>query len=155
MHVQNVPWRSWDKFSSHSPVCPRSFLILSFYLFFLSPRCSPSMSCYNQILCAFLIFLKCATRPSYLRTIFILYSDLCLCLPCAKILLSDMIWFKWRTSHVIWWTVLIPLCTEKINMEEGIPKTTVTKGTDVAREVRLRHCVHWTAAMALQSHMGK
>jgi len=43
---------------------------------------------------------------------------------------------------VIWWTVLIPLCTEKINMEEGIPKTTVTKGTDVAREVRLRHCVH-------------
>jgi len=42
---------------------------------------------------------------------------------------------------VIWWTVLIPLCTEKVNMEEGIPKTTVTKGTDVAREVRLRHCV--------------
>jgi len=27
-------------------------------------------------------------------------------------------------------------------MEEGIPKTAVTEGTDLAREVRLRHCVH-------------
>jgi len=39
-------------------------------------------------------------------------------------------------------TVLITLCAEKVNMEEGIPKTTVTEVTDVAREVRLRHCVH-------------
>jgi len=39
--------------------------------------------------------------------------------------------------------VLIPLCTEKADMEEGIPKTTVTtKVTDVSREIRLRHCVH-------------
>jgi len=38
--------------------------------------------------------------------------------------------------------VLIPLCAEKVSMEEGIPKTTVTKVTDVASEVRLRHCVY-------------
>jgi hypothetical protein len=38
--------------------------------------------------------------------------------------------------------VLIPLCAEKGNMKEGIPKATVTEVTDVAREVRLRHCVH-------------
>jgi hypothetical protein len=43
---------------------------------------------------------------------------------------------------VIWWTVLIPLFTEEVNMEEGIPNTTVVEGTDLAREVRLRHCVH-------------
>jgi hypothetical protein len=40
-------------------------------------------------------------------------------------------------------------------MEEGIPNTTVVEGTDLAREVRLRHCVHWTVAMAIQSHMSK
>lgn len=87
----------------HTPVCPRSLSILLFYVFFLSPRCSPFMSCYNQILCALQISFKCGTRPSYLRTKFILCSDLCLCLPCAKILLTDIICFKWRTSHVIWW----------------------------------------------------
>jgi hypothetical protein len=38
--------------------------------------------------------------------------------------------------------VLIPLCTEKADMEEGIPKTTVAEVTDVSREIRLRHCVH-------------
>jgi hypothetical protein len=39
---------------------------------------------------------------------------------------------------VIWWVVLILLCTEKVNMEEGTLNATVTEGTDVVREVRLR-----------------
>lgn len=38
--------------------------------------------------------------------------------------------------------MLIPICTEKENMQKETSKTTVTEENDVAREVRLRHCVH-------------
>jgi hypothetical protein len=37
---------------------------------------------------------------------------------------------------------VIPLCAEKANMQKGTPNTTVTEETYLAREVRLRHCVH-------------
>lgn len=72
------------------------------------------MSCYNQIFCVLLISLMFDTHPSYLRTKFISCSDLCICLPCAKILLTNIICFKRRTSHVIWWNCVNTIvCRER------------------------------------------
>jgi hypothetical protein len=102
----------------------------------------------NQILCVFLILLMCATCPSYLRTIFALYTELCLSCLCAVNI--DIMCFWRRKIHVMWWVVLSQLCTEKVNVQEGALKTTVTEETDVAREVRLRQCVHWIVATAVQ-----